>query len=166
MKIVVAVDRYDECDSIATFITNLDWGKNASFKIVHAIDSIAVESPISSIPAPIIYELTEKRSEEGVRILDIMSERIRKAFPSSEVYSILQDGHAKERVVDLAKQWGADLIIVGSRNRNDLAKALFGSVSLSILKAAPCSVLVARSPKKEELSAVSMLTSAIETRSD
>ncbi|PYS98275.1 MAG: hypothetical protein DMF63_16615 [Acidobacteria bacterium] len=43
-----------------------------------------------------------------------------------------------------AKDWGADLIIVGSHGRGFLGRLALGSVSDSVVHSAPCSVLVVR----------------------
>ncbi|HEY9861202.1 MAG TPA: universal stress protein [Candidatus Obscuribacterales bacterium] len=46
-------------------------------------------------------------------------------------------------ICDLAKTWGADLILVGRRGRSGLSELLLGSVSNYVLHHAPCSVLIA-----------------------
>ena len=52
------------------------------------------------------------------------------------------EGDPKQAVVEAAKQWDADMIIVGSHYKNSLEKLRVGSVALSALCAAPCSVLL------------------------
>ena len=47
-------------------------------------------------------------------------------------------------VVDEARDWGADLIVVGSHGRGFWGRLTLGSVSDAIVHHAPCSVLVAR----------------------
>jgi nucleotide-binding universal stress UspA family protein len=53
-------------------------------------------------------------------------------------------GSAKKFIVEEAKDWGADLIIVGSHGYGFLTRALIGSVSDAVVHHAPCSVLVVR----------------------
>lgn len=53
-------------------------------------------------------------------------------------------GQPSERIADVAREIGADLIVVGHRNLSRLARWWQGaSVSASLLEQAPCSVLVA-----------------------
>jgi nucleotide-binding universal stress UspA family protein len=52
-------------------------------------------------------------------------------------------GDAAEQVVETATELEADLIVVGRRSRNPL-RALLGSVSASVVRSAPCDVLVVR----------------------
>jgi nucleotide-binding universal stress UspA family protein len=52
-------------------------------------------------------------------------------------------GKAAQEIVADAKDWGADLIIIGETRRGRLATRLFGSITLRVLKHAHCPVLVA-----------------------
>jgi nucleotide-binding universal stress UspA family protein len=47
-------------------------------------------------------------------------------------------------IVQVAKKWGADMIIVGSHGRGFWGRIALGSVSDSVVHSAPCSVLVVR----------------------
>ena len=53
-------------------------------------------------------------------------------------------GHPADAIIDAAEQGGYDLIIVGSRGLNAVARFLTGSVSSRVVAHAPCSVLVVR----------------------
>ncbi|WP_017659821.1 universal stress protein [Baaleninema simplex] len=48
-------------------------------------------------------------------------------------------------ICELAKEWNADLIVVGRRGRKGLAEVVLGSVSNYVLHNAPCSVLTVQS---------------------
>lgn len=54
------------------------------------------------------------------------------------------EGDPKSMIADYAKEWGADLIVVGSCDKSRLETFFVGSVSESVVKHAPCSVLVAK----------------------
>ena len=53
-------------------------------------------------------------------------------------------GDADEQIVKLGEELGADLIVVGSRGRGGIKRALLGSVSDSVVRHAPGSVMVVR----------------------
>ena len=53
-------------------------------------------------------------------------------------------GHPDTEIVGLAGRLGAGLIVVGSRGRGPLKRALMGSVSDSVVRHAHCPVLVVR----------------------
>jgi nucleotide-binding universal stress UspA family protein len=52
-------------------------------------------------------------------------------------------GEAAEQLVESARRFEADLVVVGRRNRNPL-RVLLGSVSARVVRRAPCDVLVVR----------------------
>jgi nucleotide-binding universal stress UspA family protein len=54
------------------------------------------------------------------------------------------EGDPKSMIVEYAKEWGADLIVVGSCDKSRLEKFFVGSVSRSVVEHAPCSVLIAK----------------------
>jgi nucleotide-binding universal stress UspA family protein len=72
---------------------------------------------------------------------------------SGQVQHAIVD-RAAEAIVAEATEWGADLIVLGSPRRSELATRLFGSVTLRVLRHAPCPVLVASSAGNERLHSV------------
>jgi len=46
--------------------------------------------------------------------------------------------------VDQAKDWRADLIVLGSHGRSGIKRWILGSVAEAVVRHAPCSVEVAR----------------------
>lgn len=57
----------------------------------------------------------------------------------SSEYRITEPGAG---LCDAAKQWGADLIVMGRRGRSGLTEVILGSVSNHVMHRAPCAVLV------------------------
>jgi nucleotide-binding universal stress UspA family protein len=69
---------------------------------------------------------------------------LRDAWPGWTVEAQARTGSAAHEIVTLAQEWGADLIVVGSRGRRRLARWRLGSVAQQVLHEAPCSVRVVR----------------------
>jgi nucleotide-binding universal stress UspA family protein len=59
------------------------------------------------------------------------------------------EGDPKSMIVEYAKEWGADLIVVGSCDKSRLERFFVGSVSRSVVERAPCSVLIAKTGAQE-----------------
>lgn len=59
-----------------------------------------------------------------------------------EVETAVRDGEPGPAVVEEAKEWGADLIVVGSRGHSGLRRLLEGSVSHYVVDHADCPVEV------------------------
>lgn len=53
-------------------------------------------------------------------------------------------GDARRAIVREARRWKADLIVMGTHGRSGISRALLGSVAESVMRSAPCDVLVAR----------------------
>ena len=70
---------------------------------------------------------------------------IRDAFPDGEfvVNTEVLRGPPDQQIIEKAKEWKADLIVVGSHGRGFWGR-LLGSVSNGVVHHAPCSVLVVR----------------------
>jgi nucleotide-binding universal stress UspA family protein len=62
----------------------------------------------------------------------------------TSVHGSLRRGRAASAIIDEARDFRADLVIVGSRGHGAIATLLMGSVSSEVVDHAPCPVLVAR----------------------
>jgi len=70
--------------------------------------------------------------------------RVRKLFPRWNVQLEPSAGSPAASILEKAKTWPADLIVIGTHGRSVLGRAMLGSVSLKLVHDAPCSVRVAR----------------------
>ena len=59
-----------------------------------------------------------------------------------EARGVAVTGDPSLEIVEYAKKWPADLIVVGSDERHGIEKLFSGSVAEPVVKHAPCSVLV------------------------
>ena len=88
-------------------------------------------------------ELLER---EAQRLLDAQAEAI-KAAGSSVAQTHLGSGKPDEEIVALGEELEAGLIVIASRGRGGLRRALMGSVCDSVVRHAHCPVLVVRKEK-------------------
>jgi nucleotide-binding universal stress UspA family protein len=58
--------------------------------------------------------------------------------------TVVEEGDAREVILDSADRWPADLIVVGSHGRKGIKRLLMGSVSEAVSRYAACSVEVVR----------------------
>jgi len=61
----------------------------------------------------------------------------------------LRRGRKDQEIVRLAEEIGAGLIVLGSRGRGGVRRALMGSVSDSVVRHAHCPVMVVRKEKDQ-----------------
>jgi len=145
MKVLIAYDGSDYAD-IA--IDDLSWAgmpENAD-----AIVLTAVEWPLQAprswgmVDTGFAAEL-EEHIKAAERVADQGRRRLEKLFPRWKIHAAAAPaGHAATAILDKATAWPADLIVAGTHGRSALARAVLGSVSLKLVKEAPCSVRIAR----------------------
>lgn len=103
---------------------------------------------LSLIPAayldymPANFDSQERgRAEEEIKALAAQT-----TLPDGKVTSVVRLGAIYHEVLAEAKEWGADLIVIGSHHPT-FATYLIGSNAANIVRHAHCSVLVVRAPE-------------------
>ena len=127
---------------------------NAKILVVSAYEDAY---PIIAEPFALSGEYYQK-VEDAVRELALSfvadaKKMIRDRFPAAAEFSVTTEvlrGSPDQQIVERAKEWKADLIVVGSHGRGFWGR-LLGSVSNGVVHHAPCSVLVVRKPEKNAL---------------
>jgi nucleotide-binding universal stress UspA family protein len=87
-------------------------------------------------------KLLENQRKEAEGIVAEAAKPLRDA--GFTVTTAIEEGEAKSLLVEKASKWPADLVVLGSHGRKGLARFLLGSVSESVSRFAPCSVLIVR----------------------
>ncbi len=126
MKIIVAID-----------------GSQGSEATVDALENIPL-APGTEVKLLIALEPYKDALALATEALKGMSEELQKKLVGCTVTYEVTQGDAKSRITEIAKQWSANLIIMGSRGRKGLELMLMGSVSQGVLTQAPCPVIIAK----------------------
>lgn len=150
MKILIAVEDKEFGDAIANFVCNHPrWKDQVEFKVIHALEPLYM-GPITGYPVDVLDSYEEERRRAGKSLVMAVGTRIRQSYPSAEISEEVVDGQPKVQIIDTAKEWNADLIVLGSHGRTGIGRFLLGSVSMSVLSAAPCSVMIVKLPHQKE----------------
>jgi nucleotide-binding universal stress UspA family protein len=111
----------------------------AALDLVHLV---ALE-PVVGIPVrPLVTTALAAVTEEARRAAGELAARHAREGVAVAVACEIAD--PRDGVLDRLEAGGHDLVAVGSHGRHGVARALLGSVSETIVRHAPCSVLVAR----------------------
>ena len=132
MKILVAVDSSKKSHVVETALGRL-WPTGSEFSVISVVDMRHWEG----LPA-----LIEDARHEAKSIVKAASEQLSKT--GYTVTTATPEGSPKTTITDYAKQWNADLIMVGSHGSNAATRFLLGSVAQSVLRGASCSVEIVR----------------------
>ena len=95
----------------------------------------------------LLQETYKAIKREAQETLDEQVKKIEKAI-GTVMEAHLRMGKAAAEIVTLGEEIGAGLIVIGSRGRGGISRALMGSVSDSVIRHAHCPVLVVRSEER------------------
>ena len=95
---------------------------------------------------PDTSEIEKTAKENAKKLVAETKEVVEGFFPEGrpKVSTDILFGTPESRIVEMAEQISADLIVMGSHGYNRWERLLLGSVSSSVVHHAPCSVLVVR----------------------
>lgn len=149
MKILLAVDGSDCGDRAVEEIANRPWPVGSEVCVLSAIHLPMTPTPETWALPDSYYAHAEKvgrhHAEEviGEAVARLNeSNAARKAPLTITTKAIV--GHAEETIIGTAKEWGADLIVLGSHGYRGFRRFLLGSVSQAVASHAPCSVEIVR----------------------
>lgn len=149
MKILIATDgseyskaAIDECCRIVIR------PETADVLIVSAYeDAYPITAEPFAVSSEYYQQLDDAVSEMARTFAEDAKRTIREKFPTSEllVTTKVLRGAPDQQIIEAAKEWKADIIVVGSHGRGFWGR-LLGSVSNGVVHHAECSVLVVRKP--------------------
>ncbi len=135
-RILLATDGSREAQLAATTAADLAKSTGSELHLIHVGEL-----------RPTFLAQTEvepaQLQREAQQLLDEQARKVEGAgSPVKEAH--LRMGRADEEIVDLAQSIGAGLIVMGSRGRGRIRRALIGSVSDSVVRHAHCPVTIVR----------------------
>lgn len=152
-KILVAINHSPLSPHVFRAAMELAQSNQAALKLMHCIATEMIAEPTVPMsydpglqPTQVMggYQTQQLLMEQQIESAQALLERYRQKALNQAViieadYHVGEAGHL---LCQVAKDWQADLIVVGRRGRSGLAEALLGSVSNHVVHHAPCSVLV------------------------
>jgi nucleotide-binding universal stress UspA family protein len=148
MKVLLATDGTKHSDAAVEILDRFCLNDGDEVTIITVIDmAVPMTIDIYGGFLPDTTELEKMARDNAAKVLEQTAGRVR-GFCKSEKVGITTDtlfGSPESRIVETAEQSGTDLIIIGSHGYNAWERLLLGSISDSVVRHAPCSVLVVRS---------------------
>ena len=150
MKILLASDGSDCSLGAARSLANRPWPAGTVVKVLSVEELIVLQnqmitSPLSSIyPASLIEELLQDAQDRASSAVETAKGILLRAGSKAVSDPAAPVGEPRGVILDAAKLWPADLIVLGSHGRRGLDRLLMGSVSEAVAIHADCSVQVIR----------------------
>lgn len=142
-KILVAVD------GSATSLRGLDEaikvakGTGAQLVVVHVVNEL-IATP-EYVPAVYYDRIFQSLREAGMKVLEQAAARIRRADLTCEQTLVEIAGtRVADEIVRQAKEWSADLIVMGTHGRRGLQRLALGSDAELVLRLSEVPVLLVR----------------------
>jgi len=137
-RILIALDDSPPAAHAADVGIELGRALGAELALIHAVDPAVGYAPDAGIPAAELVAMAER---DGKGLLASFRARATLQAPPHEFVTL---GKPAEVIVNAAKEWRADLIVIASHGRGGMTRLLLGSVAEGVMRHAPCPVLVVR----------------------
>src|SRR6476659_4671108 len=135
-RVLLATDGSKTSAQAARAVAGRPWPEGSEFRII-------------SVEEPWTIKSSRVRDEREAQEAVSSAEQVLASAGLKATGAVLS-GNTKQAILQEAKKWAAELIVVGSHGRRGFKRFLLGSVSEAVAMNAHCSVVVVRAPRKTE----------------
>jgi nucleotide-binding universal stress UspA family protein len=146
-RILVAVDGSDTSMNAADYAITL--AKNSSNEVeIFVINVIDLPPIFKMLPSDTRKQLIIIGRQQASQIFDTIEQMAKSHdVKTNKINTEMVETSSvsvSDEIIRYAKEKGVDLIVVGTKGRSGMSKALLGSVASKVVTYSPCSVLVVR----------------------
>lgn len=142
-KILCAVDLMDSLNPSADYARMLAEMAGASVVVMYVISS---RSAYENLQVP-VEDIAKGMRSIWAGSRANMDAFIETHFAGMEATGLIYEGRPAEKIVEIAREQGVDLIVMGTHGRAGLDRLFFGSVANEVVRSAACPVLTIRPEK-------------------
>lgn len=144
MRILLATDGSEQSAVAHELAASMPWPEGSMIRVL-----AVVERPVGVIPTPWLAPGPGNLAELHAQLVESVTTALEATTAGLtrnglEVDSTIREGRAATGIIDEARDFGADLIVIGSRGHGPISTILLGSTSAEVVDHASCPVLVAR----------------------
>jgi len=143
MKVLMAVDDSPFSEAVGHALVAQFRPETTEVLVLHVLQPISPSAP-PQMAATYAPELADQKQPARALVERISQELRSKGF---QVRASVEVGDIREKIIDAADDWHADLIVVGSHGQRGIQRFLLGSVAESVARHARCSVQIVRTPQ-------------------
>ena len=141
---------FSECANYAlSYAASFARQAGASILCVHVIEPVVPTVGYTGMAEPLpIADISDQLEDSAERELPKIAEC--EECEGLEVEEVIAHGDAASEIVRVARERSVDLIVISSHGRTGLGRLLFGSTTESVVRHAPCPVLVVKPPQERD----------------
>lgn len=151
MNILLAMDDSPHSRAALEAVLARPWPEGSRARVVSVVEPFHPEyAGWHTSYVPLALEAQKELLDATKRLVEESGERLKEKFGKDNVLAEVLEGYIKDKIIDIGREWPADLIVMGSHGRRGFTKFLLGSVSEAVVSHAPCSVEIVKLPHPEK----------------
>jgi len=147
-RILVAVDGSDTSMKAADYAITLAKNNDNNEAEIFVINVIDIPPMFKMLPSETRKQLIRIGRQQATQIFDTIEQMAKRHdVKTNKINTEMVETSSvsvADEIIRYAKEKGVDLIVVGTKGRSGMSKALLGSVASKVVTYSPCSVLVVR----------------------
>jgi len=143
MRIVLAVDGSAFSDAAVQATIAQAGSKGTEIRVLHVVEppTLLATREMGGYDSA-LEKAWEAERKQAQLLVEMTVELLR--TKGLKANGTVENGDAKSKILETAREWHADLIVLGSHGRKGLEHFLLGSVSEAVARHADCSVEIVR----------------------
>jgi nucleotide-binding universal stress UspA family protein len=137
MKLLIAIDTSPSTEAVISEVSARPWPEGTVARVLNVVDTRLVSTDFIDVDA---YSKTEVDAAHA--LVESLADRLTSRGIGS--VGVVIEGYPRTKIVEYAREWGADFIFVGSHGHGSITRFFLGSVAKAVTRSAPCSVEIVR----------------------
>lgn len=147
MNILLAMDDSPHSDAALSAVLSRPWPEDSSVHVISVVEPFHPEyAGWHTSYVPLALEAQKELLDATKRLVEESGAKLEQKFGKGRVRCEVLEGYIKDKILEMAREWPADLIVMGSHGRRGFTRFLLGSVSEAVVSHAPCSVEIVKIP--------------------
>ena len=143
MKLLIAIDGSEFSQAALQSVIDRPWNAGTEIKVLHVVEppALLIGREMGAYD-PEFETVWKALREQAKELVEKAAQKVRAA--GFTVSTELVEGEPKSLIIDVANEWHADMIVMGSHGWSGLNRFLMGSVSQAVVRHSHCSVEIIR----------------------
>lgn len=134
-KILIAVDDSPIAEKVASAGFQLAQQPNTEIALLSVVDTTFLMTDGGVTPKE-IAEIIKNDFKKSQQLL------IDKVFKDYKIWTFVEEGKPYEKILKVATEWSADLIVIGTHGRTGISHLLMGSVAEHVVRHSKTPILI------------------------